>query len=213
MIKVISFDMDGTLLDGVIDDYFWFEEIPKLYSERHKVSILKAKQITRKAYDDLGQDDLRWYDPQYWFDVFDIKAKPVEILKDLKGHIFVYPEVITVLKELKKDYKLVILTRSTKDFVEIKTEVDGLKNYFDHIFSAISDFREVNKHHGIYKMMLDVLNVKPDEIIHIGNELKNDYETPNSLGIKSFIVSRNGKIRGQFAVKNFNEFLERVKLL
>lgn len=205
--------MDGTLLDSVFDDYFWFEEVPRLYSEKHNVSILKAKQITRKAYDTLGKDNLNWYDPQYWFDTFKLDYKPVEILKDLKRHIFVFPEVINVLKELKTKYKLVILTRSTKDFVQVKTEAEGLKNYFDKIFSAISDFKQVDKHQGIYQTMLDELGVKPNEIIHIGNELKNDYETPTSLGIKSFIVSRDGKIRGNFVVKNFNEFLEKVKFL
>ena len=33
MIKYISFDLDGTLIDEKIDSLFWDYEIPKLYAE------------------------------------------------------------------------------------------------------------------------------------------------------------------------------------
>jgi FMN phosphatase YigB (HAD superfamily) len=44
-IKLISFDLDGTLVDkNSFDKIFWEEEVPKLYAAKKGMSIEEAKK-------------------------------------------------------------------------------------------------------------------------------------------------------------------------
>jgi hypothetical protein len=43
MAKIISFDMDGTLIDSVFTDWVWSHGIPTLYSAKTGLSFDEAK--------------------------------------------------------------------------------------------------------------------------------------------------------------------------
>jgi FMN phosphatase YigB (HAD superfamily) len=47
-IEVVSFDLDGTLLDTGFVDSVWLEEIPRLYSVEKRVSVDDAKKNREK---------------------------------------------------------------------------------------------------------------------------------------------------------------------
>ncbi|MEM0083743.1 MAG: hypothetical protein QW102_04395, partial [Candidatus Nezhaarchaeales archaeon] len=66
-IKVISLDVTGTLVSEKFVDSFWLELIPKLFAERHDISIDEAKRVVYLSYDRIGRNDIRWYIPSYWF--------------------------------------------------------------------------------------------------------------------------------------------------
>ena len=59
---IISFDMDGTIIDMNFDEFLWREEIPKLYAKKNGLSLEEAKKVVFKEYFDVGDEDLRWYD-------------------------------------------------------------------------------------------------------------------------------------------------------
>ena len=44
-IDSILLDLDGTLLDLNFDIHFWFEYLPQVYSEKHKISCQQAQEI------------------------------------------------------------------------------------------------------------------------------------------------------------------------
>ena len=52
--KVISFDLDGTLVDLDFDLHLWFEELPRLYSEQNGVMLSQAKELMRLEYNRVG---------------------------------------------------------------------------------------------------------------------------------------------------------------
>jgi 2-haloalkanoic acid dehalogenase type II len=213
VIKVISFDLDGTLVDQTnFDTFFWFEEIPRLYSEKYNISLTHAKKKVYGEYNKVGKDNLEWYQPVYWFNHFKLEHSHERIINDLQKNVKLYPDTLPTLKALHKKYKLIILTNSTKHFVKVKLEVEGLKTYFDAVFSAIDDFKIVKGDSNVYKKLLAKCNVKSDEIIHLGDDWDFDHKVPQKLGIRAFYLDRQKeKDKNEGIVWNLKEFVEQIR--
>ena len=207
---IISFDMDGTIADMDFDEILWFKELPKLYAERHKLSFEKAKEICTEEYGKVGDGDLRWYDVKYWLEHFELKKEFKHLLADLKHHIKLYPEAKEVIKYLSKKHKLIIISNAPREFLELKIEVESIKDHFDRIFSVTSDFGIVKKDSNVYKKICKVLGIQPEELIHIGDHYKFDYEVPRNAGIKAYYLDRKGEQKGNYIVKDLKEFKEKI---
>jgi len=70
--EVVSFDADGTIVDNEFVNEFWFEEIPRLYASKENIDFDRARDILKSQYDSVGDEDLRWYQPDYWFEKFNL---------------------------------------------------------------------------------------------------------------------------------------------
>ena len=92
----------------------------------------------------------------------------------------------------------------------MEMEATGLKNYFDQIFSATSDFVEVKKTTGFYQKICQLLKANPNEIIHIGDHYEFDYRVPLSLGIRAFYLDRTGKQSGTFVISDLWNFEKKL---
>ena len=103
MIKVISFDLDGTLVDEKMDSLFWDHEIPKLYAEKHNMSLKQAKKFISNEYykSDFTQDDPEWYNPKPWFKRFNLDFDYKKIIESLKSEIKIYGDALQILFYLK----------------------------------------------------------------------------------------------------------------
>ncbi|MBT4540359.1 HAD family hydrolase [Candidatus Woesearchaeota archaeon] len=197
-IKLISFDLDGTLVDkNSFDVLFWNEEVPKLYAKKHNICIEEAKKIVTEHYHSEIHKGLlkttNWYRPKHWFNFFDLKEDHVAILKDLQPKIKIYNEVVEVLKKLHKKHKLIIITHSTKEMIKLKVEVEGIKDYFQEIISTPDDFEVVKKDDKIYDIVLKKYNLKPDELLHVGDNKEFDYNVPRKKGVNALFLDRENK--------------------
>ncbi|MDP2908425.1 MAG: HAD family hydrolase [Nanoarchaeota archaeon] len=207
---IISFDMDGTIFDTNFDDVLWFEEIPRLYAEENKISFEKAKEACMKEYSRVGDEDLRWYDVKYWLEHFGLKKEFRHMMNDLKHRVKLYPEAKEVIKELSKEYKLIVISNAMREFTDIKMEVESVKDYFDRVFSVTTDFGIVKKEESVYREICKILKVKPQELVHIGDHYKFDYEIPRKAGIKAYYLDRKGEKEGENIVKDLKEFKEKI---
>ena len=205
-IKVISFDLDGTLVDSrKFDNTFWNEEIPKLYSKIHDIRVLEAKKIIFKTYKEIGIDNINWYRPEYWFKKFGLKGECKKILRDLKHLIKSFPEVKKVLERLSKKYKLIVLTQSPKYSAKLKLKAVNIEKFFTKIFVVIEDFKMVKHDENVYTILLKKLKLKPNEIVHIGNDYKFDCHVPRSIGIRSVLLDRNTNKRGKDIIHDLRD--------
>jgi len=192
MIKIISFDLDGTLMDKTkFDDLLWFKEIPKIYAKKHGIGFEEAKKKVSEIYYQHDHTKANWYMPSFWFKHLDLKENPEEIMKELQKGCEIFPEVLDVLARLKKKYRLIILTHSTHEMNEFKLEVEGLKGYFDEIISTVTDLNLTKKSDKVYQMLLEKFNIKKEEIVHIGDNYEFDYDMPKNMGIKAFFLDRD----------------------
>jgi putative hydrolase of the HAD superfamily len=213
MIKAISFDLDGCLSDDTFDEQIWRQEIPRIYAEEKKLSFEAAyKQVTEEYSRLFRQKELRWRDIAFWFEHFKLKTDWRHVVDALKHKIFLYGDVVPVLKQLKGRYKLVVLSTANHNFLDLKLDTLKLRGYFDHVFST-EDFGEMKKSKEVFQNVLKKLSLNKEELVHIGDSISADYETPKTIGIKSFHLDRSGKEHSEHACRTLYEFTEKVKEL
>ncbi|MBU7025603.1 MAG: HAD family hydrolase [Theionarchaea archaeon] len=209
MVTVISFDVDGTLVDSSFADRVWLEGVPHLYAEQYGIPFEIAQQKIIKEYDRIGEEDIRWYQLKYWFNHFRLEGSRYDLLNTYKNEITVYEEVFEVLPRLHKKYTLIVASNAHRDFLSLT--LSTIEIYFDHIFSATSDFKRVGKYEEFYREVCRQLNVHPGEVAHVGDHYTFDYEVPRQLGIHAFFLDRTRR-KGR-GLRNLREFEEEILTL
>ena len=208
MIRVISLDMDGTLVNSRFVDKVWMEGMPMLYAEKTGLDFPVAKSYVVGEYMKIGSDKLEWYDLLYWIERFGLKVGKDELLQMYEDEIETYPEVQEVLDLLADSYELVVTSNAAREFIDI--ELEGLSDYFSETFSATSDFREVKKSPLIYGTVCAHMGAKPFEVLHIGDHYNYDYESPLEAGLDALFLDRKGERSGREVVGDLREAIELI---
>ena len=116
--------------------------------------------------------------------------------------INVYPDVNPLLDRLKERFKLVLTSNAGREFIDVEMEATGLGRYFDRIFSATSDFREVKKTPRFYQRVCEILKVPPGDLVHVGDHYEFDYLVPRAVGIRAFYLDRSAQQDGEFILRD-----------
>lgn len=210
--KLISFDLDNTLIDPTYTTFVWEIGIPQLYAKKYNISISKATRIVIGEYKRIGDLSLEWYDITYWFKYFELPGRWENLLEEHRDKIRPFPEVKEVIEDLAQYYNLIVISNAAREFVEVEIKDVGIENSFTRIFSATSDFQQVKKTPQFYKQICEIMKTEPSDTIHTGDHYEFDYLVPKSVGIKAYYLDRDGtKPKDSFTVKNLKEFATLIK--
>jgi len=201
-LRIISFDVDGTLVDLEYNDLIWFKEIPELVAKKKKISFEKSLKYVHEEYAKLGEHNLNWYDINYWISYFGIEISPDKIFEKYEPQVKIYPEVISLLEELKKKYTLIVITAMPREFLIPKMK--NLEKYFKFSFSALSDFKEL-KNSEIYSKISKALKVPPKQILHIGDHWEFDYLAARKAGMNAIYLDRSNIKKRKFIINSLGE--------
>ncbi len=209
----ISFDLDATLIKPDYNELVWFREIPELYAKKYGIEVEAAKELVIREYNKVGEDDLKWYILGYWLKHLGLVVEEKEILEKYADAVETYEEVIPVLKELKKEYALIISSAMSQSFIDVKLRCDNLFGYFDRVFSAISDFEMIKKKATFYKEVCKKLKIPTSNLIHVGDNYEADYLASRQVGVKAFYLNRTPSHSSSdfHFVSNLSEFAYRLK--
>jgi HAD superfamily hydrolase (TIGR01549 family) len=213
MPKIISFDMDGTLVDSEFTDWVWGHGIPTLYAEKGGLPFKEAKDFVVKEYLKVGEGAIEWYDIKYWFRFFELEGSWKVLMERYADKIKVYPDVHPLLERLRDRYPLVLTSNAGREFIHMEMEATGLGRYFNQVFSATSDFGEVKKTVGFYQRICRILVASPQEIVHVGDHYEFDYLVPRSLGIHAFYLNRSDEQRGDFIISDLRDLEKRLPMM
>ena len=208
MIRIISLDMDGTLVNSRFVDKVWMEGMPRLFAERTGLDFPAAREYVIGEYMKIGSDHLEWYDLKFWIDKFGLSMGKDELLELYEDEIEVYPEVEEVVELLSESYELVVTSNAAREFIDI--ELDGLQGYFREVFSATSDFREVKKSPLLYGAICAHLDARPFEVLHIGDHYSYDYESALDAGLDALFLDRKGERQGPEVIGDLREAVELI---
>lgn len=177
MIRYLSFDLQGVLSASAFSDYFWLEQLPRLYAKKHQLSLREAKTVLGARFKAMGKYDLRYYDDAYWAEQLGfvtlevLQAMPVQpvLNKALLGHI----RTISLPK--------IILSTTTTTFLDY--ELGSKRQLFEQIFSCVDTFHVGGKTPQVFQDVARALGVRPDEIIHIGDNPEMDIQNATTAGL------------------------------
>jgi putative hydrolase of the HAD superfamily len=189
MKKIISFDLDGTLVDIEFGNKVWNEGIGGKFAETYGVDRDLGEEWVRNAYAAIGDRNLLWYDIDYWLRRFNLPVSAAELLDTYAASIRLLPHVHDVLDTLAGKYELIIASNAARLFVEKELEQTGIASYFRRTVSATSDYGIVKKDVAFYQRLCSELGVSPEEMVHVGDHPIFDLEVPLQFGIDAFFVA------------------------
>jgi putative hydrolase of the HAD superfamily len=205
--KLISFDLDSTLVDPAYTTHVWEIGIPRLYAKKHDLPLSEATATVMEAYERIGDARLEWYDIRYWFDFFELPARWQDLIAAHRDKIRAFPEVNEVLQRLVTHYDLIVLSNAAREFVEVEIEEAQLGSYFTRTFSVTSDFGQLKKVPHCYEQVLEIMGAEPSQVVHVGDHYEFDYVVPKSMGIEAYHLDRDGKRpKDEFRVRDLRDF-------
>lgn len=188
-IKVISFDVEGTLVTPDFSLAIWYEGVPSLYARRNGISFQEARARVEQEYKKLGDHKIEWYDIKYWFEYFQL-GDYRQLLENYKHRVSYYHETMPILSSLAKAYPLIVISSTTKEFLPYL--LFEIKQHFARVFSSISDYNQL-KTQSFYLKVCQEMNVLPEEMLHIGDNREFDFTIPRQIGINALHLDRKGK--------------------
>lgn len=204
MIEAVLFDLGGTLIATT--------EIPEIFRRILKIfgidvsyeEIFNSHEATKREFDVAsGQIQLGM---AFWTEYNSQVLRKLRITRDVKAlaenisklwwdnaDLRFYPDVIDTIAWLKnRKIKVGVITNALKgDYERILQRLDATQ-LFDVVVGADA-CKKAKPDKAIFMYALDMLGVRPDEALFIGNELEPDYEGARKAGLKSLLIDRNGK--------------------
>jgi epoxide hydrolase-like predicted phosphatase len=179
MITTLIFDWGGVLTH---DSHF--NESTRRLSEYIGIDIETARSAFRHGIPnyEIGE----WGLEQFWLNF--CKQAGKEIRLDKFNEIFFSSilnnyDMLDLLQELKKKYKIVLLSNNYRELTNHILEKYSLADYFHELF--FSDRLHMAKpHRKIYEHALEKINQKPENCIMIDDLAENLVE-PKKMGMKT----------------------------
>jgi len=133
--ECILFDMDGVILDNTYDNNFWQNQIPAVLAEKKGWSFEDAKRLAVQIFN-YKKNTMDWYDLDYWSNMLNIDIEEQKRLPESYDKIKLYDGVFDILKKIKKDRKIILITNAHRKTLNIKLKKYDLSPYFDDMVCA-----------------------------------------------------------------------------
>lgn len=113
--------------------------------------------------------------------------------KERKKYPFLFDDALETLERLKTEYKLLLLTNGSPQLQNIKLQITPeLAPYFEEIIIS-GAFGKGKPDQSIFEFALDRMNLAPEDVWMVGDNLMTDILGANRTGITSVWLNRFGK--------------------
>jgi putative hydrolase of the HAD superfamily len=109
--------------------------------------------------------------------------------RDRRTRHVVFPETRSLLAELKKDYRLALITNGAIDIQSDKIRGSNLGEFFDTIIIS-GEFGFGKPNPRLFQMALEHLEVRPERSVMIGDSLRRDIGGARDVGIRTIWINR-----------------------
>lgn len=185
--RIISFDVEGTLVTHHFTRYVWQSAVPRLYARRHGLTLEEAEATVLSEYLSIGMGRSEWFDIDYWLRRFGL-GEPEPLIETHRPLIEYYPEVMRVLDALAGRYTLVAASSTPLRFLHYI--LHDIEHRFSGVFSATSRFGKT-KDPEFFSWMCTELNVGAADVVHIGDSWKGDYLSASAAGMVALYLERS----------------------
>lgn len=210
MIKAIIFDLDNTLIDR--------QKAFKEMLERKFHILFDDEELIQKMINDI----LKWDNNgtverinvfKKWAEVYHItKITPEQLDKEWSNEsgsvAFLFDDVRDTLKELKKKYKIAVLTNGNASSQRRKLNTINIYDLLDYsLVSSEYGVRKPDK--KIFEYTAKQLDLKTEECSYVGDNYKIDILGSRNAGMLPVFISRNNEIHADvLCIQTINELLQ-----
>jgi putative hydrolase of the HAD superfamily len=191
-IKTILLDLDNSLYDKNQYMKQAFEKVSLYLAENHHLKyhsiyslLQRIVKVKTGRYEFFLKDLLRILGI-YSEELFN---KVINIYHNVKPVMKPYLGVKKLLKELKKKYKLVLLTDDYPQIQKNKMVALGLNKSFNMIVYTTNYSHEKVKP---YRLALDKIKISPQKVIYVGDNPYHDFRGAKELGIFTIRILQGG---------------------
>jgi len=220
LIKVIIFDLDDTLYEEKTFVESGFKAVSEYVGKQFKINKKEFLKILIDILEKEGRGHI--FDSalkRYNFYTKKLVDKLVKIYRFHKPNIQPYSGIRNLLKNLKKRYKLALITDGLGYVQRNKVKALKIEKLFNLILYT-NDYGKKNSKPSSYpfKKALKFFQIKPEEAIYIGDDPYKDFIGAKKLGVKT-VRALQGRYKNTKAKRNFgadynvNKLIEINKLL
>ena len=164
----LMLDMDGTVLDLAFDNYVWQELVPQKYAERSGISHDDARDYIYSIARSV-QGKLDWYCVDNWGERLGLDI--MEIHRSVDDRIGYLPGARRFLETVsKRNIRLLLVTNSHRDTLAIKTEVTGVADFFDQIYTS-HDVGHVKEDQPFWQALQDAESFDPGRTLFVDDNV------------------------------------------
>jgi len=110
-----------------------------------------------------------------------------------------YPEVSGVLEELRPRFQLAVISNFDGRLRLILQHL-GISKFFDRIFVS-SEIGADKPDPEIFRRALKLIDLKPKEVLHVGDDCERDWEAAHAAGLSTFeLVRQRHSLRDLLAI-------------
>jgi len=200
-IKLITFDLDDTLwpcmptiLKAESKVYAWLKEHAPLITENYSITDLRDhRHFIIQKFPEIAHDltQQRLISLTQLMEKYDYSSEFAltanAIFRQARNQVDLYEDVLPVLVDLKKHFKLVSLTNGN-----VQLEYTPLADHFHLNISAVTA-GAAKPDPAMFNQAMDFAQVTPEQSLHIGDDPKLDIIIAKELGFKTVWVNRENK--------------------
>jgi len=197
MIKGIIFDLDNTLLDFMkMKEESICAAIDAMIEAGLTLSREEAKQRIYAIYDSQGIEFQEVFD-QFLMEEFGainykvLSAGIVAYRRSREATLAAYPHVTyTLIKLIKLGLKLAVLSDAPGKQVWLRLSYLNIHHFFDTVVT-LDDTGHLKPSELPFRKALEMMDLKPDEVLMVGDWAERDMVGAKRLGIKT-VFARYG---------------------
>jgi putative hydrolase of the HAD superfamily len=144
------------------DDKFWWRELVELVLDQIAPSL---RELDRDNFFEVTYE--HFAEPGVWE---------------------LYPEVRGVLEELQPRFMLAVISNFDGRLRLILQRL-GISKFFTNIFVS-SELGADKPDPGIYRRALRLMDLKPNEVLHVGDDAQRDWQAASAAGLLVFQLNR-----------------------
>lgn len=211
-LRVITFDVTNTMLRVAGSVGQQYAKIGKLYNvERSVESLDSAFKKTWSEYNSKlpnfgthnGMSSQQWWKAIVKDCFRNTGETSEESLSHVADHLFLHfrnaeswqvtpgaDETLSTLTNM--GFKLGIISNTDERLVELLTRV-ALRHHFEFVLTSV-EAKCAKPDPVIFKQALELSQVNPSQVLHVGDDYKNDYCGAKQSGMKAVLLSRGDNL-------------------